>query len=51
MENKIENIRVEAKSTQTTAYFFIIDRMKCQKPQYINVSFFLSLRRCLQVYS
>ena len=49
MESNIENIRKQ-KSTQIKPQFLLLTIWKCQKPQLINASF-LSLRRCLQVYS
>ena len=50
MENNIENIRGEAKVYTNQTSIFIVDYMKMPKTSVINASF-LSLRRCLQVYS
>ena len=53
MEDNIENIRVGAKVYTNQTSIFIVDVWKCQNRQLIIVmiSFFLSLRWCLQVYS
>ena len=53
MENNIENIRVEAKVYTNQTSIFIVDRMKMPKNLSLLLSWsvFLSLRRCLQVYS